>query len=141
LIFELDNVELYFKNNRNLNGIYLKAETGTVTAVLGRNGCGKSCLLDIAFGHLNPKYKLIRINNKPLLKPLYSTGFASYLPQNHFIPTGMRLKFIFKLFKIDWTNFINRFNSFSVYKNSRLKDLSGGERRLIETYMVLKKGK
>ena len=68
--FELDNVELYFKNKRILNGIYLKAETGKVTAILGSNGCGKSCLLNIAFGSLKPKYMLIRLNNKPLLKPL-----------------------------------------------------------------------
>jgi len=55
LIFELDNVELYFKNKRILNGIYLKAETGKVTAILGENGCGKSSLLNIAFGNLKPK--------------------------------------------------------------------------------------
>jgi len=41
LILELDNVELYFKNKRILHGIYLKVETGNVTAILGRNGCGK----------------------------------------------------------------------------------------------------
>ncbi len=66
MIFELDNVELYFKNKRILNGIYLKAETGKVTAILGRNGCGKSSLLNIAFGNLKPKYMLIRVDNKPL---------------------------------------------------------------------------
>ena len=59
MIFEIDNVELYFKNKRILNGIYLKAETGKVTAILGRNGCGKSSLLDIAFGTLKSKYKWI----------------------------------------------------------------------------------
>ncbi len=79
MIFELDNVELYFKNKRILNGIYLKAETGKVTAILGRNGCGKSSLLNIAFGNLKPKYMLIRLNHKPLLKPLYMTGFSKYL--------------------------------------------------------------
>ena len=81
MIFEIDNVELYFKEKRILNGIYLKAETGKVTGILGSNGCGKSCLLNIAFGNLKPKYKLIRVNNKPILKPLYQTKLAAYLPQ------------------------------------------------------------
>ena len=49
MIFELDNVELYFKSKRILNGIYLKSQTGTVTGILGRNGSGKSCLLEIFF--------------------------------------------------------------------------------------------
>mgnify|MGYP005996614233 CR=1 FL=1 len=138
MIFELDNVELYFKNKRILNGIYLKAETGKVTAILGRNGCGKSSLLNIAFGNLKPKYKLIRLNNKPQLKPLYSTGIAKYLPQYNFIPNGMKLSFIFKLYALDWDVFTEKFDAFSIYKNHKFKALSGGERRLIETYIILK---
>ncbi len=138
MIFELDNVELYFKNKRILNGIYLKAETGKVTAILGRNGCGKSSLLNIAFGNLKPKYKLIRLNNKPLLQPLYSTGLAKYLPQYNFIPNGMKLSFIFKLYDLDWTTFIENFEPLSIYQNSKFKALSGGERRIIETYIILK---
>lgn len=137
MIFELDNIELYFKSKRILNGIYLKAETGRVTGILGRNGCGKSSLMNIAFGHLKPKYKLVRLNNKPLLKPLYLTGLAKYLPQYNFIPNGMKLSFIFKLYKLNWNNFIENFDNFSIYKNSKIKALSGGERRILETYITL----
>lgn len=138
MIFELDNVELYFKNKRILNGIYLKAETGKVTAILGRNGCGKSSLLNIAFGNLKPKYMLIRIDSKPLLKPLYQTRFAKYLPQYNFIPSGMKLSRVFKLFNLNWNPFIKHFDTFSDYEHLKFKVLSGGERRLIETYIILK---
>ncbi|NRD19560.1 ABC transporter ATP-binding protein [Winogradskyella eckloniae] len=138
MIFELDNVELYFKNKRILNGIYLKAETGKVTGLLGLNGSGKSSLLNIAFGNLKPKYKLIRLDHKPLLKPLYSTGIAKYLPQYNFISDGFKLSFIFKLYNLDWSLFINTFNAFALHKNSKFKLLSGGEKRLIETYIILK---
>lgn len=138
MIFELDNVELYFKNKRILNGIYLKAETGKVTAILGRNGCGKSSLLNIAFGNLKPKYKLVRLDNKPLLKPLYATGFAKYLPQYNFIPDRLKLSFIFKLYDLSWSAFIENFKAFSIHENSKFKALSGGERRIIETYIILK---
>ena len=138
MIFELDNVELYFKNKRILYGIYLKAETGKVTAILGRNGCGKSSLLNIAFGNLKPKYALIRLDNKPLLKPLYSTGIAKYLPQYNFIAEGMKLSFIFKLYNLDWKTFTDSFEAFSIYESSKFENLSGGERRIIETYIILK---
>ena len=71
MILEIDSIELYFKQVRILHGIYLKAETGYVTGILGSNGSGKSCLLSIIFGNLQPKYKCIRINNK-LIKNIKS---------------------------------------------------------------------
>ena len=138
MIFEIDNVELYFSNKRILNGVYLKAETGKVTGILGGNGCGKSSLLNIIFGSLNPKFKLIRIDNKPILKPLYLTQTIKYLPQYSIIPSHLKLKTIFNLFKVDWNTFEILFESFSIYKNQKTKNLSGGEKRLVETYIILK---
>lgn len=105
MILEIDNVELYFKEKRILNGIYLKAETGKFTALLGSNGSGKSCIMQIVFGTLNAKYKLVRVNGKPILKPLYKTNIVSYLPQHTYIPNGLKLKTVFQLMKLDWGNF------------------------------------
>lgn len=138
MVLEIDNVELYFKEKRILNGVYLKAETGKITGILGGNGCGKSCLLNIMFGTLKPKYKLIRIDNKPILKPLYQTKLVAYLPQYHFIPDRMKVKTAFKLFGVSWGDFIVDFELFSIFKNTNFNKLSGGERRVIETYIILK---
>ena len=138
MILELDSVELYFNDKRILNGIYLKAETGKIVGLLGRNGCGKSCLLQILFGSLQPKYKFIKIDGKPLLKPLYSLKTTSYLPQYHLTPNNLKIKTLFQLLKLDWEDFISHFESFSLYYNSKLNSFSGGERRVIETYTVLR---
>ncbi|MCA0133735.1 ATP-binding cassette domain-containing protein [Winogradskyella alexanderae] len=136
--FELDNVELYFKNKSILSGIYLKAETGKVTAILGTNGSGKSCLLRIAFGNLKPKYKLVRINGKPLLKPLYKTKNIKFLPQYNFVPSGMTLNFVFKTYGLNWETFIKEFDEFLGFKTFNFSKLSGGQRRIVETYIILK---
>lgn len=138
MTLEIDNVELYFKDKCILNGIYLKAETGKVTGVLGSNGSGKSCLLNIIFGSLQSKYKLIRIDGKPITSALYKTKLTSFLPQFNFTPDRAKLKTVFKLLKIDWNDFVAEFESFSSYKDKRLNRLSGGERRVIETYLILK---
>lgn len=141
MIFEVDNIELYYKEKRILNGIYLKAETGKTIAILGSNGCGKSSLLNIIFGSLKPKYKLIRINGKPILKPLYITKRIAYLPQNNFIPHTLKLKTAFKLYGVSWGDFISTFQGFHNYLNFKTNKLSGGERRVVETYLILKSDK
>lgn len=137
MILEIDNVELYFKHKRILNGIYLKSETGKVTGILGSNGAGKSCLMDIIFGNLKPKYKLIRIDSKPVLKPLYQSNLVSYLPQINFIPKSLKIKTAFDWFGIDWSKFTTDFNEFKKYQNTKFGKLSGGERRCIEVYITL----
>lgn len=138
MILELDNVELYFKENRILNGIYLKAQTGEVTGILGSNGCGKSCILNIIFGTLKPKYKLVRLDSKPILNPLYQTKLVKFLPQLPIAPNNLKLKTAFALFQLDWDEFITHFESFSNYKKFKFHQLSGGERRVVETYLLLK---
>ncbi|MFY0714575.1 ATP-binding cassette domain-containing protein [Seonamhaeicola sp. NFXS20] len=138
MILEIDNIELYFKKKLILNGIYLKIETGEITGILGSNGCGKSCLLNIIFGNLKPKYKLVRINSKPILEPLYKTKLVSYLPQYNFISKYIKLKTAFKLYKVNWEVFTKHFETLSIYKNTKFGLLSGGEQRIIEIYLILK---
>ena len=139
MILEVDNVELYFNNKPILNGVYLKAETGKVTSILGSNGSGKSCLLQIAFGTLKAKYSLIRIDKKPILKPLFLTKTTSFLPQHHLTPNNMKVISAFKLFQVNWDVFISEFPQFEIFKNKTFHRLSGGERRLFEIYLILKK--
>jgi len=138
MIIEVDNIELNFSNKRILNAIYLKAESGKVTGILGSNGCGKSCLLQIMFGSLTPKYKLVRINNKPITKPLYRTNLVAILPQHNFTPNGVKLKTLFSILNVDWNTFTATFHGFSNHRNLAVNKLSGGERRLVETYLILK---
>ncbi|MCK0177885.1 ATP-binding cassette domain-containing protein [Flavobacteriaceae bacterium S0862] len=137
MILEIDNVELNFNYKRILSGIYLKAETGRVVGILGSNGCGKTSLLNIIFGNIQPKYKLVRIGKKPILKPLYLTKLVKYLPQHTFL-LNLKLPSIFKLFHVDWEGFILHLPAFSKYKKTKINRLSGGEQRFVEIYLILK---
>lgn len=139
MILEIDNVELYYKKKPILNGIYLKAETGKITGILGSNGSGKSCLLNIIFGSLEPKYKLIRINKEPMLQPMFLSNKVAFLSQHDFIPNRIKVVSAFKLFKVNWDDFVAEFPLFEKYKRKHFNRLSGGERRVIEIYLVLKK--
>ena len=140
MIFEIDNVELYFAEKQILNGVYLKAETGKLTGILGANGSGKSSLLIIFFGSLQPRHKLIRIDKKPYLKPLFKYGIVIYLPQQNFIPPKMKMATCFQLFKVDIIEFLQDFPEFKTYKKAKMRELSGGQRRVIEIYICLNSG-
>ncbi|WP_299432788.1 ATP-binding cassette domain-containing protein [uncultured Aquimarina sp.] len=137
MVLEIDNIELSYDNKFILNGVYIKCEKGKVTGILGRNGSGKSSLLKIIFGHLKPQNKLIRINNKPKINPLYLSGKIKYLSQKNTVPKNISLEKVFGLFNLSWEIFISTFNSFQKYKNPRISELSGGEKRIIETYLIL----
>ncbi|MCM5664438.1 ATP-binding cassette domain-containing protein [Galbibacter mesophilus] len=135
---EIDNIELYYSDKKILSGVYFENEIGKVTGVLGRNGCGKSSLLKIIFGSLKPKYKLLRLDKKPILKPFYKTGLVTYLPQHSLLPKNLKLKDALFMMSVSWNDFVEVFPSFESYKEMNPKEISGGELRVIETYIVIK---
>lgn len=134
---EVDSVILEFDTKRILQNVYLKSETGKVTGLLGRNGTGKSCLMKILFGELIPNDKSIRINGDSLISNYRSPKDLKYLPQTRFIPSSLTIKRIFNDFKLDFADLITYFPELEKFQTSKLSDLSGGERRIIEIYIIL----
>jgi len=139
MIFEIDNVEIYFDHKPILKAAYVKAETGKVTGLLGRNGSGKSSLLKILFGTLKPKYKLLRIDKKPILKRFYTTERVAMLPQFPLLPPRIKIEKAFDIYTVDFGDFSSVFLEMTSVKHQRARELSGGQQRIIEIYLVLKR--
>lgn len=137
MVIELDNIELSFESKSILHGVYLKGETGRITGILGSNGTGKSSLLNILFGHLQPRNKLIKIDSQPIFRPLFRSGMVKLLPQQHLVPSGLKIHQAFKLYKVSWSGFAARFPNFEKYRKAEIQELSGGERRFMEIYLSL----
>jgi ABC-type multidrug transport system ATPase subunit len=136
-ILEVDSVILEFEFKRVLQNVYLKSETGKVTGILGRNGSGKSCLMKIIYGELVPNDKSIRINGKSLIGTNRSPNDLKYLPQAGFVPYSMTIKRIFNDFELDFADLTRSFPEFKKLYKTKLKNLSGGERRIIEIFIIL----
>jgi len=136
-ILEIDSVILEYGNKRILQDVYLKIETGSITGLLGRNGSGKTCLMNIIYGKLIPAEKSVRLNNKYNTRKHFSKEILTYLPQFNFIPKSLTIERIFKDYKIDFSNFLIYFPEFEKYYKSKIKLLSGGEQRIIEIYVIL----
>jgi ABC-type lipopolysaccharide export system ATPase subunit len=134
---EVDSVILEFGDKRVLQDVYLKCETGKVTGLLGRNGTGKSCLMNIIYGKLSPTNKSIRLDGKVVLSGFSKPEYFRYLTQFHFLPKSLSIKRIFQDFKLDLSEFANYFPTIEKYYKTPLRKLSGGERRIIEIYTIL----
>ncbi len=136
--FEADSILLDFGTWRILSDIYFKCETGQITGILGRNGQGKTCLMNIVYGNLNPSSKSIRFDDISIFQAFKRPDLLTYLPQFNFIPSSLTLNRIFSDFELDYKEFENIFIEFAGKNNLPIKRLSGGQRRLIEVYVIIK---
>lgn len=136
-ILEADGIELEFYGRKILSSVYLKCETGKITGLLGRNGQGKSCLMNIIYGSLVCE-KSVRFDHVPQKAPFRRPDLLLYLPQFNFIPGRFSLKRVFKDFELSYSVFEQQFPEFASKYSTALGSLSGGERRLVELYVILK---
>lgn len=134
---EADGIQLDFNGRKILSDIYLKCETGKITGLLGRNGQGKSCLMKIIYGSLKSE-KSVRFDNTSHPDAFKHPELLLYLPQFNFIPKWLSPKRIFKDFDLDYALFLNMFPEFATKFKLSINRLSGGQRRLIELYVIVK---
>jgi ABC-type multidrug transport system ATPase subunit len=137
-LLEIDSVQLKFGDRTILNNIYIQAKTGKITGVLGRNGCGKSCLLKMIFGEIPTQEKSVRINGNILLEDYRNPNDMRMLPQFNCVPKHIKIKQVFKYFNVDYVEFCELFQEFREWSNLKIKELSGGNIRIIETFLILK---
>lgn len=136
-ILEADSIELEFNGRKILSSVYLKLETGKITALLGRNGAGKTCLMNIIYGSLHCE-KSVRCDGIFQKYPYQRPDLLRYLPQFNCIPQRFSLKRIFNDFELEYALFQQFFPEFSFKYTTTIGRLSGGERRLVELYVILK---
>lgn len=136
-ILLVDSVHLEFGQNQVLQSAYLTARTGRVTGVLGRNGTGKSCLFKCIMGGIKPQNIFIRFNDEMSTDYGHIGKRVKYLPQNLFMPSNMTLDEAFTLYGVDYDGLVTFDTKYHMYQRRTFKELSGGEARIVEMYLVL----
>ena len=137
-LLEIDGVNLSFSGRVILSDIYMKSETGKIVGLLGRNGQGKSCLMKIISGTLNSGSRSIRFDGKTVFELSGRSDLILYLPQFNFIPSFLTIERIFKDFCLNISEFETHFPEFIEKSNLKISEFSGGERRLVELYLIIK---
>jgi ABC-type multidrug transport system ATPase subunit len=132
----VDSVVVRFGQKTVLSGGYITSQKGMVTGLLGRNGTGKSCMFRALMGGLKVEYVVVHIDGEPVDREKIGLRIK-YLPQDRMIPDGMTLKRAFELYGVDFWEFVLRFPQYSRYYHVPRWEMSGGEARLAEVYLVL----
>ena len=135
----VDGVVVRFGERTVLQGGYITSQTGVVTGLLGRNGAGKSCMFRALMGGLKADYVSVHQDGEPL--DISRIGLSvKYLPQSRLIPESMTLRRAFQLYDVSFWEFAGLFPQFSGRYHTHLWEMSGGEARLAELYLVLMAG-
>ena len=132
----VDSVVVRFGQKTVLCGGYITSEYGKVTGLLGRNGAGKSCMFRALMGGLRVENVMVSIDGEPVDRRVIGKSIK-YLPQGRLIPDSMTLKRAFELYGVDYWTFVSRVPKYSRFYHSPIFELSGGEARLAELYLVL----
>lgn len=135
---EFDSVEISFGGRTVLSSIYMICEKGKITGLLGRNGCGKTTLMQIVFGAYPYPQKSIRINGTSLGMNYLSRKVIAYLPHSDFIPGYLTLRKALCLFDVAPDLILEDFPEFEGMMDMRPSQLSGGYLRIFEVLLVLR---
>jgi ABC-type lipopolysaccharide export system ATPase subunit len=136
LILEADGFQLSFGDRRILSDVYLRCSRGEVVGILGRNGQGKSCMLQMIHGSRKGEC-CIRFDKKAVHGAYRQRGLLSFLPQKHFLPMRLPLRQAFLDFGVDIKPFLESFPQYAHAAAYPMSEFSGGSQRLIEIYLVL----
>ncbi len=132
----VDSVVVRFGEKTVLGGGYITSETGKVTGLLGRNGTGKSCMFRALMGGMKVESVMVSIDEKPMNRKIIGR-YVKYLPQGRLIPKKIKLHRAFDLYGVSYSSFVNRVPKYSRYYDSYIYELSDGEARLAELYLIL----
>lgn len=135
-----DSIRLSFGQRDILNGAWLRAKTGKVTGLLGRNGSGKSCMFRIIMGDLRPQDSFVRMNDRVITGSDEMGLYVKYLPQKPFLPPKLTLGKVFGFFGANISEFAAEFPAFAKYVDVEVGELSGGELRIVEIWLCLNSG-
>ena len=135
---EADGIQLQYGEWKILSDVYIKCETGCVTGLLGRNGMGKTTLMNIIYGSKKAQSQSVRADGLRLACAFQVPQLVAYLPQFNFIPCGLNIKRIFADYQVCFDLLVESLPELGDRYLTKFDELSGGQKRLVEIFLVLK---
>ncbi len=134
----VDSVVKDFGLRQVLSDVFISCKPGEIIGLLGRNGSGKSTLLKIIFGVLKANQKFVKVDDKQIRSLYDNRNLIQYLPQDSFLPTNISIRKIISIFcGLEQSVLLFEMELIKPFLDQKNNQLSGGERRLIEIFIML----
>ncbi len=140
-ILEIKNVtKCYKRNNPILNNFSVSVPSGKIVGLLGPNGCGKSTLIKLIAGLLQPNSGEIKVCGEDVGEK--TAAMISYLPERPYFNNKLKVNDLLKFFAEFYTDFrIERaeklLSDLAIDKNARLSTLSKGTKEKVQLILVM----
>lgn len=130
----------YYRNAYVLYNLSFTLPKGRIVGLLGPNGCGKSTLMKIITGLLQPNGGEVLVDGKPIGEE--SKAVVSYLPERTYFNNWMRVSQLVEYFD----EFYDDFDPDKAYRlladlgispESKLKSLSKGAKEKVQLILVM----
>ena len=136
-VLEADGIRIEFDGRQVLGSIYMRVQTGQIVGLLGRNGSGKSVLLQTIFGARAVADASVRVNGRRVVPAFREPGLLNYLPQEPLLPPSLTLARAANMLGVDIALATARFPGLRTQFGQRLGELSGGSARLVQALLLL----
>ena len=139
-LLRLEHVQKNYGKTEALSGVNLDIQPGRIVGLLGPNGSGKTTIIKLINGLLQPTSGQVLINGE---KPSPKTKKAvSYLPDTTYLGDNMKIKEVFAMFKDFYSDFDQEkanhlLEDLKLDEKSRLKNLSKGNKEKVQLILVM----
>ena len=140
-VLEINGLSKSYKKNvpvfHNLN---LSIESGRIVGLLGPNGCGKSTLIKLISGLLQPDSGEILVDGKKV--GAQTKAVVSYLPERTYFNSWMKVSQLLDYFEefyedFDKTRALKLLADLNINTNAKLKALSKGTKEKVQLILVM----
>ena len=137
-ILTIDSISKSFGDKKILSDIYLTCKTGDIVGILGRNGTGKTTLLNVIFGIEEYENRFVKMDEKVLNTQKLIFGNISFLNQSGFTPKSFSVKKAICL-SVEDKRIAEFYNDevINQIKDRQINQLSTGELRYLEIKIIL----
>ncbi len=140
-VLECKNLfKAYKKNVFVINNLNLSIPSGKIIGLLGPNGCGKSTLIKMIAGILQPTSGEITVNGSPVGEK--TCADISYLPERTYFTPSMKVEDVVKYFDDFYEDFdknraLALLNDLKIDTKAKLKTLSKGTKEKVQLILVM----
>lgn len=140
-VLECKNITKWYKKNVPvLNNLNIEIPAGKIVGLLGPNGCGKSTLIKLIAGLLQPNNGEILVDGMPVSEK--TSAIVSYLPERTYFDPTMKVCELLRFFEDFYEDFdIDRakalLNDLNVDSDAKLKTLSKGTKEKVQLVLVM----